>query len=285
MSLQSFVPALWAGRLLANLNDAHVYKQCCNTDYEGEIKGQGSSVRINSIGRVTVSSYNRNTSIGTPETLDLEAQMLVIDQAKYFNFMVDDVDKVQMKASIMDAAMKEAAWGLADACDAAIAAYVVGQVASATTMTAATIGYGAGEKEPYDLFLEADIELTETNTPRAGRWAVVPPWMEAYVRKAEGFVANGTSENISTLKRGEPIGSLAGFDIRVSNNVPTSGSAYQVLFGYNGALSFAEQIMKTEAYQPESYFADAVKGLHVYGYKVTRPSNLALINATRGNLS
>jgi len=285
MTIQSFVPSLWAGRLLANLNDAHVYKSAMNTDYEGEIKGQGSSVRINSIGRVSVSAYTRNTTIGNPETLNLEAQLLVVDQANFFNFMVDDVDVVQMKASIMDSAMKEAAWGLADTCDAAIGALLAANVASANTMTAATVGYGAGEKEPLDVFLDADIVLTGTNTPRDGRYAFVPPWLEAYIRKSEGFVANGTEQNVQNLKRSDPIGMFGGFEVRVSNNVPTSGAAHQVVFGYKGAATFAEQIMKTEAYRPQSFFSDAVKGLHVHGYKVTRPSNLALINATRGSLS
>lgn len=78
---------------------------------------------------------------------------------------------------------------------------------------------------------------------------------------------------------------FGGFEVRVSNNVPTSGAAHQVVFGYKGAATYAEQILKTEAYRPQSFFTDAVKGLHVHGYKVTRPSNLALINATRGSLS
>lgn len=49
-----------------------------------------------------------------------------------------------------------------------------------------------------------------------------------------------------------------------------------VIFGYRGALTFAEQIAKVEAYRPEKRFADALKGLHLYGAKVTRPGALGV---------
>lgn len=49
-----------------------------------------------------------------------------------------------------------------------------------------------------------------------------------------------------------------------------------VTFGYRRALTFAEQIAKVEAYRPEKRFADALKGLHLYGAKVTRPGALGV---------
>jgi hypothetical protein len=46
--------------------------------------------------------------------------------------------------------------------------------------------------------------------------------------------------------------------------------------GTNAAISFAEQINKTEAYRPQDKFADAIKGLALYGAKLVRPDNLAV---------
>lgn len=40
------------------------------------------------------------------------------------------------------------------------------------------------------------------------------------------------------------------------------------------ATSYAEQISKVEAFRPEKRFADALKGLHLYGGKVVRPEAL-----------
>lgn len=42
------------------------------------------------------------------------------------------------------------------------------------------------------------------------------------------------------------------------------------------ATSYAEQIAKVEAYRPELRFGDALKGLHLYGAKVTRPTALVV---------
>jgi hypothetical protein len=45
--------------------------------------------------------------------------------------------------------------------------------------------------------------------------------------------------------------------------------------GHMDAITFADQITSVEAYRPELQFADAVKGLHVYGMKVVQPKALA----------
>ena len=89
-----FIPTVWAARLLVALRKALVYGQAgvANRDYEGEIRKAGNTVKIASIGDVTVDNYTTNTDIADPEVLTDEEQTLLIDQAKYFNFYVDSVD-------------------------------------------------------------------------------------------------------------------------------------------------------------------------------------------------
>ena len=77
-------------------------------------------------------------------------------------------------------------------------------------------------------------------------------------------------------------GEVDGTILYKTNNLPLSGSDAKLVFGYKGAATFAEQIHKTEAYSPERRFGDAVKGLHVYGAKVTRPYALVRLVATQG---
>ena len=62
--------------------------------------------------------------------------------------------------------------------------------------------------------------------------------------------------------------------------MPVSGSAFTVIAGYRGAATYAEQINDPEGYRPELSFSDAMKGLHLYGAKVTRPYALASVVAT-----
>jgi Asp-tRNA(Asn)/Glu-tRNA(Gln) amidotransferase A subunit family amidase len=51
--------------------------------------------------------------------------------------------------------------------------------------------------------------------------------------------------------------------------------------GVPGAIAFAEQIVKVEAYRPDDSFSDALKGLHVYGAKVIRPDAAAVMTASK----
>jgi len=282
VTINNVIPALWAARLLENLNDEHVYAQTFNKDYEGEIKEKGSTVKINSIGRVTIKNFSRNTDIDAPETLQDAGQFLTVDQGKYFNFQVDNLDEAQANVALMDAGMQEASWGLADAVDDYLAALLRDNIAAAQQLVAATVGRGAAERNAYEVLVDLDVKLTETNTPRGNRWVVVPPWYEGMLRSDQRFVSFGTPENRATLTRGRPIGEASAFTVYVSNNVPLSGGNPVVIAGYKGSATYAEQVTETVAYKPERRFADAMKGLLVYGAKITRPSNLASIVATRG---
>ena len=88
--------------------------------------------------------------------------------------------------------------------------------------------------------------------------------------------------NLMRLIEGGEVGVAAGFKIWLSNNVPNTGGAkYKIIAGTNEAASFAEQILKTEAYRPEKRFSDAVKGLHVYGAKVFQGKCLSVLTANR----
>ena len=282
MTINNFTPSLWAGRAQANLNDAHVYANTMNRDYEGDFSAMGDRVHIQSIGRPTIRTFTKNAAISAPETLQDSDQILIIDQGQYFNFEVDDVDAVQNKIPVMDAAMREAAWGLADTVDDAIAALLVAGVASGNKLTAlTTVGGGVADDDAYEALVDLDVQLTEQNVPRTGdRYVVVPPWYEGELRKDVRFISFGTKENRAQL-RGRPVGEASGFNVWVSNNVPVTASAYTLVAGYTGAATFAEQIVKTVAFKPEDSFSDAIKGLHIYGYKVTRPHALASVVVTQ----
>jgi len=276
MALENFIPTIWSARLLENLQKSLVYGQgtVVNRDYEGEIRDVGDSVRINAIGSITVSDYSKDTDINAPEVLQDASLLLTIEKAKYFNFAVDDVDRVQQRPKVMDAAMREAAYALRDAADQYIASVMVAGagVAHGTDASPTVLDTAA---KAYEMLVDIGTKLDEQNVPKEGRWIIVPPWIYALFLKDSRFVSAGTAQTDRVLANGE-VGRAAGFTILESNNVPVSSSKYRVLAGVPQACSFAEQIMKVEAYRPEKRFADAVKGLHVYGAKVVRPQALCL---------
>src|SRR6476620_11540225 len=123
MSL-TFIPTVWASRLLTALEKALVYGQTnvSNRDYEGEIRAMGNTVKIGSIGDVTIGDYEKDTDIGEPEVLTDSAQNLAVDQAKYFNFFGDSIDRAQQNVNVLDEAMRRSAWSLRNAADTFLAA-------------------------------------------------------------------------------------------------------------------------------------------------------------------
>ena len=83
MSL-SFIPTVWAARLLSALEKSLIYGQThvCNRAYEGEVRSFGNTVKIASIGDVSVNNYAKDTDINTPESLSDSDQTLLIDKQK-----------------------------------------------------------------------------------------------------------------------------------------------------------------------------------------------------------
>jgi hypothetical protein len=285
MALDNFIPVIWSARLLQNMWKALVWAQTgvINRDYEGDIAGVGSSVKIQNLGAVTVGTYTKNTDHAVAETLTDATRALTISQADFFNFLVDDIDIAQQKPKVMDGAMREAAYALSNVADAYIAALVTGRDAGNV------IGTDGSPKTPdsdsaYEYLVDLGVILDEDNVPADGRWCIVPPWYHGLLLKDDRFVGVGSPANDAVIRNGV-IGEAAGFTIMKSNNVSKSGNTFRVTAGHPMAWSFADQISKVEAYRPELRFADAVKGLHVYGAKVVRPTALAVLYAARGSSS
>lgn len=278
MAVTNFIPKLWSARLLENLQKQHVYANLVNRDYEGEIKQYGDTVHITDVGAVTVSDYVRNTNISDPQELTTNERLLVIDQQKYFNFQIDDVDKAQIRTSIMDEAMKNAGYGLADITDKFVAGmYVDVQAGNAIGSDAAPVVITKDNAYPNLIALKTILD--KNNVPKLGRWVVLPSEYEGFLLQDDRFVKAGVEANLDMLRNGY-IGKAAGFDIYTSNNTPNTANAkYKIIASYPGVYSYAEQVIETEAYRMEKRFADAVKGLHVYGGKTTRPSAMAVLTA------
>lgn len=278
MSIQNFIPEVWAAQLLSSLKKALVYAgpTVVNRDYEGEIANQGDTVRIVSISRPTVQTYVKGVTTIVPEQLTDAQRALVIDQAKFFAFEVDDIDMRQSRngGALMDAAAVEAAYGLRDVADQYVESLSTGVDANNALGT-----ISVPENTPtaaYDsILVPLKVALDEANVPTQGRYVVIPPWLHGRLLRDDRFVqvdASGTSEG---LRNGQ-VGRAAGFDILVSNNAPNvTGDDWRVLAGHPMAISYAEQINKVEAYRPEDSFSDALKGLHLYGAKLVRPSAIA----------
>lgn len=286
MAVTTFIPKLWNARLLYALEKAHVATNLVNRNYEGEIRNHGDTVHINTIGAITVKSYTKNTDIADPEVLSTTDQTLVIDQSKYFNFQVDDVDKVQAAGELVDTAMGRAAYALADVSDAYLLGVIAAGAAAGNTIGSAAAPVALTGSNVYENIVKLKTKLDKANVPNTGRTIVVPPDVHSLLLLDDRFAKSTATAGQEALINGL-VGRIAGFDVYMSNNVKTgigtdTGKTpyFEITAQITDATTYAEQIIKTEAYRMEKRFADAVKGLHVYGAKVTDGTKIAKILAS-----
>ena len=276
MSLNDMKPDIVSGMLLQRLNDASIFVQVTNTDYEGEITQYGQSVRILEIGPVTIRDYTPGgTSAITLEHLKDASKVLQINRSKYYAFTLDDADSAQSRVKLLDDGIDQAAWGLRDELDAFIAGLRT-DAGIAVGGTAVT-GQDITSTNILGAFMEAARRLDETNTPLDTRWCVGPAW---FTRKAGLAGIVQLTDNGSAFREGS-VGRVEGFDLFTSNNVTAiSGTdRFPVLFGYRGSISMAVQVLSSEVVRPSTRFVDLAKGLDLYGAKVVRPNNLGVLYA------
>lgn len=282
MSLD-FIPTVWAARLLVALEKALIYGQThvSNRDYEGEIRKAGNTVKIASIGDVTIGDYTKDTNINDPESLTDDEQTLLINNAKYFNFYVDSVDRAQQNVNVLDEAMRRSSWKLRDESDTFLAAAMDSAVPTGNKIGSTTTPKVPTKADAYEYLVDLGVLLDESNVPMDGRFVVVPAWFHGLLLKDDRFVRSGTPSGDRKLVNGE-VGEAAGFAILKSNNVPNAtGTKYKIIAGHSIATAYVEQILDVQTYKPEKRFGDAVKGLHVYGAKVVRPTALAELIANK----
>ena len=312
MSLNNFIPQVWSPTLLANVRADLVFGSVVNRDYEGSIAKVGDTVRINAIGDITVSNYTKDTSIGSPQTLSDAQTVLTISQAKYFNFAIDDVDAAQQQPKVMTEAMSWAGYKVALAIDQYLAGFyteapstnLVGTSASPQIVTVPTQTNVGGGTTVYDEIVTLGQFLTQALIPRQGRFCIIPPWAKTHLTQdirftsfntaqaqaniqQYGFSAAGTDNSGSPFNQGGAqdayLGMIDNMAVYESVNAPhiggtvgITGSQDAIIAGHSMAWTYADGVAMVEAYRPPDRFADAVKGLHLYGLKVTRPYGLAV---------
>jgi len=279
MSVALFKREIWAANILVGLDNTLVYAQpqVVNRDYEGEITAQGQSVRIVTVGDPSIFQYKSGDTINY-EDIDTAGTDLLIDQGDAFAFKLDDVDKAQVAVNPMLRTTQRAAQKLADKADSYVASLYTG-VAPANVIgsTSAPINISTTPTDAWDkVLVPLRTKLNRANVPATGRYVVVSPEFTGALLRDSRFDRVDASGSSDGLRNGI-VGRAAGFDVLESNVTPVpSGDTQVIQAGYPGAITYADQILETEALRLESTIADAVRGLHVYGAKLLRPEGIAV---------
>jgi hypothetical protein len=296
-----FLPKIYSKKVLNFFRKSSVVEAITNTDYAGEISAFGDSVRIIKEPVISVSDYTRGSDTTATKLTDQEIT-LVVDSAKAFKFIVDDIETNMSHVNFKEVASSSAAYALRDSYDAAVIATMFDGVSSsspdhvlgtdnATDLAAGTfdgtgnldIGFGSSEHDPIDVLARMARLLDEQDVPEEGRWFVAgPDFYEVLGQASSKLLSVDFNAGQGSIRNGlVSSGKLRGFDMYKSNNIAsTTNAAGKCMGGHISSTATANTILSTEVLRDPSSFGDIVRGLHVYGAKVLRPE--ALVSAFYG---
>ena len=264
MAYGNFKATVWSKYIQHELETKCILSEWCNKKFEGEAK-HNEMVKILGVGKPTIGNYT-GASIGAPETLEDSSTFLKIDQAKFFNFMVDDVDKAQAQPGLMEALMQEATRAMALERDSHVATMALN--AGTTSAAVTQVDSAADAKTAIDTGI---LALRENDVDSSMDVVIEIPWF-VYNYLRDKLVELKTN-NDELLKKGV-IAMYDGCYVRPTNNLYVDGTDYYGMIRTKEAVAFASGIDKVEAYRPETLFSDAIKGLNTFGAKVVRPKEL-----------
>lgn len=265
MPIDNFIPELWEAGVQKDYFANQIVIPTLNADFEGTAS-KGNTVHIINAVTPNTIDYKAAGRVISPEALADTKVDLLIDQERAWALDIDDVDAVQAAGSFE-------AWtsgaGMSTAEDAE--SYAVAQLLAGAT--------NGQESTPVavDTFEEAKAALrkirlvmAKAKVPTAGRFVAVNPAFADLLISGLSDVALAGGSN--ELRNGQ-VARLFGMDIL---ETPAFAEATKpVAVGYHEkAAAFVSQIDKTEALRNPAKFGDIVRGLNVYGSKVTLPAGV-----------
>ncbi|PMB98498.1 P22 phage major capsid protein family protein [Brevibacterium luteolum] len=271
MSIEKFIPKLWASAMLTDFRNQAVWAGLTNREYDREFTS-GDQITINTPVPIAIKDYKANSRTTEPDAISTTAIELVIDQEKNFDFYVDDIDRAQA-AGDLNVFSQSAAEGLVEDADKHLATM------AATNATPVTPGAPATDaKSAWNVIRDLRKALDKAAVPKQGRVFVANAEFSSLFFEHDSKITNADQLGDTQGLREASMGRILGFDGYESENGPTVDKP-QVIAFHRSALAFVSQIQKTEAMRAEKKFADRLRGLHVYGSKVVRPKAIVSYTA------
>ena len=262
MAVTHFQQTIWSKKIQDALELKCKLVDNCTKEYEGDCK-YANTVKILAVGDPTIGAYT-GADITIEEMTDA-SQLLPIDQANYFAFMVDDVDKAQSVPGLPEKFQAKAVHGLAVKRDA----YVANLIKSGTNATTAT----ARTKEAVKEAIEAAIvALRERNFDEDGVIEITPGVYNLF--KADLIELKTSNDEL--VKKGV-VGMYDGFKVIMTNGLAKDSTHEYCAVRGTKAIAFAGQINNVEAGRMEKRFADYIRGLDTFGAKVIDNSRMQVV--------
>ena len=206
--------------MLKSLKNDNVAVRLSDARYRSDAK-YGEEIKINGVGKVNIRDYVK----GEPLTRDGwgdQSTLIKIDQQKYFNFGVDDIDKRQAQGDLMAALREEANLALSEAADRYVYSFYpeAGQVVEQASRTS-----GSSVLSTITAAIKA---LYKNNVPKNAAFSleVSPDFLEKMLL-ADVIYGNPNGEYLQKWFRGKS-GQVAQCE-RVHDQQPLQGRGQGLL--------------------------------------------------------
>lgn len=263
MAVTNFIQQIWSKKIQDDLELKCKLVDNCLRDYEGDCK-YAQSVKILGVGEPTIAPYDSTQDMVYEEMTD-KGQILTIDQANSFGFLVDDVDQAQSVQGLAEKYQAKAVHGLAVARDT----YVANLIKGATNVNTATNLTMEAVKQGID---EGIVALRERNFDEEGVIEISPAVYNVF----KNCLITLSTNNPELIRKGV-VGVYDGFDVIMSNNMAKDGSHVYCAIRGKKAIAFAGQINEVEALRHPYRFKDIIRGLDTFGAKVIDEARIQVV--------
>lgn len=284
--LSKIIPEAWSLSLNKKLDKSGVAMKMVNKIYEKDIKNYGDTVNIGEIGDVTVSDYSEEVSGGgvTYQRVDATSQQLKLDQTKAFGIFLSDIAQGQSNIQDLQSKFEARAKTAIDLVKDTFILSAFSEIPAENKKDNVTLtkdnAYSvlvwlAKTLKNNNAIQTKNDKVFKTNQAagEAMPYVVINPDVEAILVQSPDFI-HATNAGDRVLREGS-IGTIAGLDVLVSTNLPTTEGKVNIMAGINEAIAYAGNISKVETLRDDKFFGDNVRGLYVYGKKVVLPKALA----------
>lgn len=298
-SLGAYIPEIYARELLVEFYISTVIAAISNTDYEGEIKEAGDKVYMRQLPKASIRRYIKGQKLqyDSPEPEHVE---LVIDQGYYYGVKAPKIDEVQSDINFISK------WGahyaeelkievdrdvlgrLAPAAHAKNAGDAAGKISGNINLGKAGAPVSLSNENIIGKTLEAVQCLSEHNidTSNPGKiWAVIPAWVATRIQASKLSDASVSGDGTSMLRNGR-LGVIGNTTFYQSNNlVKDDAGAFHIIVGHKDCFTFASQLLHNDIIDNHDDFGKILRGLQVYGDKVTKPEGIVDLYVTPAALT
>lgn len=283
----SIIPEMWSLSLNKKLDKSGVGMKVVNKIFEKEIKNYGDTVHINELGDVTVSDYSEDVETGgvTYQRVGTTAQLLKLDQTKAFAVHISDIMMQQSNVKELQGKFEDRAKTAIDLTKDTFILTAFAEIPSENKKDDVTLTpenaykslvWLAKTLKKNNAIQTKNDKVFKTNQAADGEampYVIINPDVEAILLQSPDFI-HATNAGDRVLREGS-IGTIAGLDVLVSTNLPTSGNKVNIMAGINEAIAYAGNVSKIEVLRDDKFFGTNVRGLYVYGKKVVLPKALA----------